>query len=130
MKLLLSGEMSIMQINKSFQKHFPYLKLEFYSSDPVPGQISFWSDRLDENTRLNKVVKNMISIAIEFEPSNTIIELEQKFRSAAGLFVKVCRNINGVWHEIPQSVPVELSRQNALGNQLLKYSYNKHTLFL
>jgi hypothetical protein len=130
MKLLISRDMTIKDVNKSFQKSFPYLKLEFYSSDHIPGQTSLWSDSLDEDTGLSDLMVNMTSAIIEFEPTDNVSELEQRFLTQLGLLVRVYRNINGVWQETVRSGQLELDRQNTLGQLSFKYNYNKYTLFL
>ena len=130
MELFISGELTINEVNKNFQKYFPYLKLEFYNCDFIPGQTALWQDSLVENTRLSNVVVNMPSAIIEFGPTDSVTELEQKFLTQLGLFVRVYRNIDGVWQETVRSGQLELDKQNALGKLSFKHSYNKYTLFL
>lgn len=130
MELLLSGEMTLKDINKKIQKHFPYLKLEFYNYDPMPEQLSLWEDCINGNTRLGDVAGEVGSTNIEFELNDSIAELEKKFESQIGLYARVYQNINGVWYQTPRSGHLELDKQNALGIRPYRYSYNKHTLFL
>lgn len=130
MKLLISRDMTIRDLNKSFQKHFPYLKIEFYSCDHIPGQTSLWRDSLDEDTRFSDLIGNMTAAILEFEPTDHVTELEQKILTQLGLFAKVYRNINGVWQETVRSGQLELDKQNNLGRLSFKRNYNKYTLFL
>lgn len=128
MELLLSGKMTIKEINRMFQKYFPYLKLEFYNSDHVPEQISLWDDRLDRSTRLCDIVGDLDSTIIEFDPTDSVAEFERKFESQLGLYVSVYQNINDVWYRVARTG--QLDKQNTLATRPFRYSYNMHTLFL
>lgn len=130
MELLFCSEMTFKEINKKFQKFFPYLKLEFYNYDPMPEQLSLWKDCIDGNTRLGDVAGGIDDTTVAFEANDTIAELEKKFESQLGLYARVYQNINGVWYQTPRSGHLKLDKQNALGIRPLRYSYNNHTLFL
>jgi len=130
MELLLSSSMSPGDVNKQFQKHFPFLKLHFYSSDCLPNQKSAFYGPFNSITRLNKVVGNFLPTVIEFNRSDSVEEFEQRLKKQMGLFVSVLRKINEDWTDTGQTKYLSLDTQNSLGSVKFHTHYNDHTLFL
>lgn len=128
MELLLSGKMTIKEINRAFQKYFPYLKLEFDNNDLLPEQLSLRDDRFDRSTKLCDIVGALDAAIIKFDPTDSVAEFERKFESQLGLYVSVYQNINDVWYRAARTG--QLDKQNTLATRPFRYSYNMYTLFL
>lgn len=130
MELLLSNEMTIREVNKNFQKKFPYLRLEFYAEDYVPGQTSLWDDRFPDHTKLGEIIGNFLPTFIQFELSDTVAAFRKRFQDDMGLHVQVFKKTNDVWQDTFQSDYLSLEKENILGARRFQLAYNMHTLFL
>lgn len=130
MELLLSHEMTIRELNKNFQKKFPYLRLEFYSQEYLPGQTSLWDDRLAEETRLEEIVGNFLPTVIQFEAIETVADFRKRLLDEMGLHVQVFKKTNDVWQDTSRSDYLTLEKENILGARRFQLAYNIHTLFL
>jgi len=130
MELLLSNELTIKEVNKNFQKKFPYLKLEFYTEDYVPGQTSLWDDRLPDYTKLGQIIGNFLPTFIQFELSDTVSTFRKRFLGEMGLHVQVFKKTNDMWQDTFQSDYLSLEKENILGARRFQLAYNIHTLFL
>jgi hypothetical protein len=129
MELLLQKNMPLADINKSFQRHFPYLKLKFYRSDHLSTR-RYSSEELSLTTILNEVVGNFLPTVIEFSPADTIDIFERRLKSEMGLRIRVFRKNNEGWVETRQTRCLSLDTQNSLGSVTFHVHYNDHTLFL
>lgn len=130
MELLLSNEMTISEVNKNFQKKFPYLRLEFYSEDYLPGQTSLWDDRLADNTELGEIIGNFLPTFIQFDSTDTVAAFRKHVKDQMGLNVQVFKKTNDVWQDTLQSDYLSLEKENILGARRFQLAYNIHTLFL
>ena len=68
MELFLSGESTLRQINKEFQKRFPFLKLEFYKYRNTTGENSYWKDKFSGQITLKEMGGKLISAVIKIDP--------------------------------------------------------------
>lgn len=130
MELLLSNEMTIKEVNRNFQKKFPYLKLEFYSEEYVPGQTSLWDDRLPDHKKLGEIIGNFLPTFIPFELSDTVAAFRKRFQDEMELHVQVFKKTNDVWEDTSHSDYLSLEKENILGARRFQLGYNMHTLFL
>ena len=130
MELFFSSESTIREINKGFQKRFPFLKLEFYRQQAKTEQYKYWKDKLSAHVTLKETGSKLIPAMIKIDPIDTVDELEQRLRNNYGLFVQVLRKSGDVWLETVQTNDFTLERQNSIGATVPKQRYNIHTLFL
>ena len=130
MKLFLSSESTARDINKEFQKNFPYLKLEFYRRKHNIEESSYWEESLSGNTLLKEIKGNLLPGMITISPLDTVAELEQRFQKNFGLPVQVYRKTRDVWLETVQTDDLTLESQNNIAASISRPRYNIHTLFL
>jgi hypothetical protein len=130
MELFLSSESTIREINKEFQKRFPFLKLEFYRQRSKTEQYKYWKDKFSGHATLKETGSKLIPAIIKINPSDTVDELEQRLRNNYGLPVQVLRKSGDIWLETLQTNDFTLEKQNSIGATQPKQRYNIHTLFL
>jgi hypothetical protein len=128
MQLFLSSESTIREINKEFQKKFPFLKLEFYRNKTE--QYTYWKDKLSGHAMLKEIGSKLIPAMIKIDATDTINELEQRLQKNYGLLAQVFRKSGDVWLETVQTNDLTLERLNSIGATVPRQRYNIHTLFL
>jgi hypothetical protein len=99
MKIKITDSSTITQIQDSFSKKYPYLKIEFFSK----------SHRIHTGTRKEFMIDPATKIAdcrtlnktgeLEILPETTVAELEKTFADTFGLFIQVFRKSGDVWIE-------------------------------
>ena len=130
MELLIQQQMSLADINKSFQKHFPFLKLKFYCTEDVTTPRRYASEPFDSTVSMARQIKNTLPSVIKFNPTDTTEEFEQVFKKKLGLHVRVVRKHNEDWVDTKQTKFLNLKSQNSLGSLQTHEHYNDYTLFL
>ena len=129
MKLLFQKHVSDSDINKNFQKHFPFLKLKFYNSDH-PATHRLYTGQEAYRSIITKDSIAPLPSVIEFSPSDTIEQFEQLLQKEMGLCVRVFRKIHEYWTDTRQTKHLSLHIQNSLGAVQFHEQYNDYTLFL
>lgn len=131
MKLLLSSETSIRDVNVEFSKNFPFLKLEFYSWPHKKGQSSQQEYKLPNSYRLGSISGLFKPRMLEIKPDETVASLEQRFQNEFGLPVQIFRKTGDQWIETTQTDHLTLEKQNNIGAAASKPArINIYTLFL
>ena len=130
MQLFLSTESTIREINKEFQKRFPFLKLEFYKQPSKTEQYRYWKEKFSGQVTLKETGSKLIPAIIKISPGDTVNELEKRLQNNYGLIAQVFRKSGDVWLETVQANDLTLERLNSIGATVPKQRYNIHTLFL
>lgn len=131
MKLVIKSQAQIKELNKTFAKEFPFLKLQFYKSLNADPGLSYKAHRVPENLRLCDVSKMVKEGTIEIDAFKTVEEVEKEFLSKHGLTVQVLRKSEVVWLETRQTDNLTLDQQNAIGAEASRpIRVNRYTLFL
>jgi hypothetical protein len=129
MKIFLSSESTLRNINKEFQRVFPLLKLEFYWHSHGTGDTSVLDTRISNRETL-KNISCMVPGYISIDPTDTVAEVEKRFQNKYGLPVQIFRRADDVWVETVQTDNLTLLKQNSMGTLAPKMNFNIHTLFL
>lgn len=131
MKLLISGETRIRDLNMEIAKTFPFLKLEFYRHRHKTGESSRLEQKMPDHTKLEEIIGIIKATLFEIQPSDTVANVEQRFQEEFGLPVQVCRKSGGLWVETTQTDNLTMERQNIIGSESSRpIQFNLHTLFL
>lgn len=128
MKLLVQHQMSVNDMNKIFQKQFPFLKLKLYQSES-----SIQMHYANESTGFigeAKQIQKIVPSVIEYRPTDTVEAFEQMLFRKLRVPIKVFRKSNGQWVDTKQTKFLSLDVQNSLGGALFQEHYNDYTLFL
>ena len=115
MKLIISGETTLREINKDFQKSFPYLKLEFYKIKHKVGESSHFEKKIPAHYSLYEIDSEFETSTINIQPFDTVETFEKKFQDELGLPIQVCRKTENIWVETTQTDHLTLERQNSMG---------------
>jgi hypothetical protein len=130
MKILVQHQMSINDMNKIFQKHFPFLKLKLNHPVNSITPMHHASEPPGLNIGEAKQIQNILPLVIEYHPTDTVEEFEQLLNRKLRLPIKVFRKNNGQWVDTRQTKFLSLRVQNSLEGAQLQEHYNDYTLFL
>lgn len=120
MKIIINDQQSIAKIRNSFNKAFPFLKLEFFSKRHEPGQASSLKFLVRKDALLKDCRTIHHSSEITVTPEMKVGELEQLLWNGFGLGVQVFRKSGKVWLETTLTDTWTLSEQNSEGEFLSK----------
>jgi hypothetical protein len=118
MKITISDQKQIREIQEEFNQLFPYLKLEFFSKLHKPGapssrkQMKVNTKTIGECRTVNK--KGSLKIT----PEMTVNQLEQNFAKNYGLSVQIFRKSGKIWLETTATDGWTLQEQNTQGEEL------------
>ncbi|MBK6546936.1 MAG: hypothetical protein IPO78_09885 [Saprospiraceae bacterium] len=112
MKIEIIETNSILDIQKSFSKKYPFLKMEFFTKPhPIHGgsrkEFIISNDTLIKNCR----TKHNEGI-LEIYPHTIVAELEKNFNDIFGLSIQVFRKSGDVWIETTVTDDWTLEKQN------------------
>lgn len=116
MKILISGERTIGEVQEDFQEAYPYLKLVFftkphraYKGSPAKYLIQ------DRSRKLGAVLKDPAKGVLYVEPEMPTWQVERLFEEEFGLHVQVFRKSGNTWLETSVTDSLSLEQQNAKG---------------
>lgn len=112
MEIIVSNKKQLKQIQQEFQKNFPFLKLEFYSTFHKQGEGSNKKSKLNENLTFEEISKAGKENTISINDSMKVSELEKAFKDTFGLSVQVFRKSNNLWLQTTITDGWTLSKQN------------------
>ena len=103
---------TINEIQKEFQSHFPYLKLEFYNAEHKEGKGTLDSMKLNVNTTIGESRTKHNSGEVSIHGNQKVSTLESNFRNFFGLNVQVFRRSANLWLQTTVTDEWTLSEQN------------------
>ena len=112
-EIKITSDSLVMDIQKSFNLFYPYLKVEF-STNPQ-GILSLKNHVVTPETNVGKITKIPASVTIDLNEDRTIYEIEQDFAKQLGLLLQVFRKSGKVWNEISLTDTWTLDSQNKAG---------------
>lgn len=120
MKLIISENNTIHEVQQAFSREYPFLKLEFYKA--TNGTVQPIKKHLPHSTLLQAAgLKKGGEIDIYKEM--TVEELEKCFRLLFGLNVQVSRKAGVIWLETTMTDGWSLQKQNEHGRQISTVEY-------
>lgn len=120
MKITINDQQTIAQVRESFNKLFPFLKLEFFSKRHASEQPSPLKFLIKKNVTLKECRTIHNSGEITVTPDMKVNELEQLLWDQYGLGVQVFRKSGVIWLETVLTDIWTLAEQNAEGESLSK----------
>ena len=113
MKIFISVNMTIAELQRAFREFFPFLSLSFftqphdiYQSSPVKYLIT------ERDIPLERIESYPHDAEVEIRADMTVSELEQLFEKEFGLHVQVYRKDGNAWTETTLSDNLSLREQN------------------
>lgn len=120
MKITLNDQQSISDIRDSFNKLFPFLKIEFFSKRHQPGEASSMRFLIRKDTKLKECRTTHYTEELSITPDMKVSELEELLWTKLGLGVQVFRKSGKLWLETILTDNWTLAEQNSEGEFLSK----------
>jgi hypothetical protein len=115
MKLKISKERTIKEIQQEFCLQYPYLKLAFYESPHGVGQVSLSDELIDPKLTIGEVGNCNKEAFIPMDGKQKVGDFEQLFLATCGLNVQVLRKSYGKWLQTWATDIWNLEEQNNRG---------------
>ena len=115
MKLAITEDRKISDVQEDFNRFYPFLKIEFFRNHTVidqPVRI------LNPTSKLGDVTYSMHEGAIQLSDNMTVVELEDVFKDRFGLDVHVLRRCGNTWLETTMTEGWTLQTQNRHGSEI------------
>jgi hypothetical protein len=114
MEIHINKTKTINSIQEEFQKHFPYLKIEFYNHAHSQGECSLKKNTLNSNLTIEAVQKHELSDTIKINGLTKVGDLESTFAKNFGLSVQVFRKSGKLWLQTTATDNWTLAEQNQI----------------
>ena len=119
MVLHISGETSIIEVQKDFNGEYPYLKIEFFKNLDVRQHSYSAQMRFSPKVKIKDArYKNQQEGEIEIADTMSVNDLENKFMDLFGLSVQVFRKSGNLWLETTITDSWTLKQQNDNGKEI------------
>lgn len=120
MKINIKENRKVSDIQKEFNDMFPYLKIDFFSTQSKMGDGTAKKIIKNSNDTLGECRAAQKSCCLSISPQMTVSDLEQLFIETYGLGVLVYRKSGKVWLETTVTDGWTLEDQNKEGEALSK----------
>lgn len=121
MKIEVKENITINDLQQSFEEKFLYLKLMFFKKPHLAKEGSSKKDVLNGSTKLNNLINKNGDVT--FDENTTVNELEDLFKEKFGLNVQVFRKSGTSWIETTVTDNWTLKKQNEQGKELSELSF-------
>ncbi|MBX7093652.1 MAG: hypothetical protein K1X56_02940 [Flavobacteriales bacterium] len=120
MNLIFNEDSKLEDINKAFQQHFPFLKIQFYEDKidqlahkEVPGD-----PIKDYSKTIHDVLHARINCSISMNGHTKVKNFEKNWIEDAGIWVQVFRKSGKIWLQTTVTDEMTLSEINHLGEEM------------
>jgi len=115
MKMTITEEKRISDIQAEFNRYYPYLKLEFFWG---AGKKDEYHRLSDTSIKMENISHSMHEGAIQLSDNMTVSNLEDAFSDRFGLQVQVFRKSGSIWLETTKTDNWTLKVQNDHGKEI------------
>jgi hypothetical protein len=114
MKLAITEDRQISEVQEDFNRFYPFLKIEFFRNHNAgqPQRV------LTPGLKLGDITYSMHEGSIQLSDNMTVCELEDVFKDRFGLEVHVLRRCGNVWMETTMTDCWTLQNQNHHGCEI------------
>lgn len=119
MEIIIDDNTTISEIQSEFNKHFPYLKLEFFEFDPT-GENTFLKNNLITNSEvtLNKIRHFHVPGFVSMNGNQLVSTFEKNLKENFGINAQIFRKSGGNWLQTTSTDKWTLSEQNRKGLEM------------
>jgi len=117
MKLQIKKDALLRDIQKDFNRHFPFLRIAFFKLPHTDRELSPQNEELQRFTAVSELVKWTEDKVMEIDEEMTIGQFELTMKQI-GLFVQVFRKSGRVWIETSYTDDWSLQKQNEEGKMM------------
>jgi hypothetical protein len=121
MAIEIFDNITITDIQKSFESNFPYLKLMFFKKPHHEHEGNLKKDLITSNAKIVSLKEGINRIT--FDENFTVIELEDLFRDHFGLNAQVFRKSGKSWIETTVTDNWTLKKQNEQGKEISELGF-------
>lgn len=118
MKIRIQNTSTIAEVQKEFNRFFPYLKIEFYNAPYLAKSLLPSTKLMRHDKTIQQCRKTGIEGDLQLKPDTTVAALEQELWSVYGLSVQVFRKSGSMWIETSLTDSWTLKQQNLEGEQM------------
>lgn len=120
MIIKISTHTTIKQIQDTFAKRFPFLKIEFFIDANEDGIFTANEMIKDHDKTISEISKIALSNEVEIHGNQTISELELLFKTNFGLIAQVFHKRNHTWIVTTTSDKLTLETLNTKAEEVSK----------
>lgn len=119
MEIIIDDNTTISEIQSEFNKHFPYLKLEFFEFDPT-GENTFLKNNLITNSEvtLNKIRHFHVPGFVSMNGNQLVSTFEKNLKENFGINAQIFRKSGWNWLQTTSTDKWTLSEQNRKGLEM------------
>lgn len=118
MNLVIDHSRVIKSIQEDFQRHFPYLMIEFYSKAHLPGEGSPKKYQLKNTLTISEAQEEMKNGVVHITPEMKVKELEKIFEDIFGLHIQILRQSGKIWLQTITTDHLTFAEQNLIGLEM------------
>jgi len=119
MEIIIDDNIKLSEIQTEFNKHFPFLKIEFFEYNPL-GKTSFTQENMikDVQQTLSKIRHIHIPGHISLNGHQKVSTFENHFRENMGVNIQVFRKSANAWLQTTSTDEWTLAEQNKKGEEM------------
>lgn len=119
--LVVDKKQTINGLQKAFNQHFPFLKIEFMRDNIRKGSKDLKNLVISTNEVVSKIQQKVHTGEIAFSDSTTVNALERTFLDDYGLHVQVFRKSGNIWLVTTSTDDWTLEQQNLEGESIAQH---------
>ncbi|MCW3127350.1 MAG: hypothetical protein JWO03_3008 [Bacteroidetes bacterium] len=118
MKIYISDNRYIYEVQEEFQKEYPFLKLEFYRPLNKMQRTILKPQVISYLSPIEAIRKSATEGPFDINENRSIAEIENDLKNIFGLYVEVFRKSGNLWIETTLTHHWSLRQQNLEGMQM------------
>lgn len=118
MKFQIDNATKFIDVQKRFNKEYPFLKVEFYKRPYSEKKVSALKDRIAPGKIISVEAKSFQPGNIDINGHRMVSALEKEFYKKFGVAMQVSRKSGKIWIETSKTDDRTLTAQNQLGETM------------
>lgn len=118
MKLLITDEMPVRDLQLAFNSWFPFLKLEFFRNRTLLEKMYTPNKQVAVHNTIGQIWKKKEAAEIEINEDTRVKDLEKIFLDKFGITMQVFRKSGNLWLETTITDNWTLKQQNEHGKEI------------
>jgi hypothetical protein len=118
MNLIIDQDKTIKSVQEDFQRHFPFLMIEFYSKPHQAGEGSPKKYQIKNSLTISEAQNNSKSGTVRIMPDMKVKDLENIFEEIFGLYVQIFRQSGKIRLQTITTDHLTLAEQNKMGFEM------------
>lgn len=129
MEIQIHDSYTLSEIQETFSKHFPYLKLEFFNVDPVKGGKFSKENLITQTNKTLAEVRHLHRAGhLSINGHQKVSTLENHLANDFGINIQVFRKSGNSWLQTTSTDEWTLSEQNNMAKEMEKCLSEKNEI--